>query len=77
MKYFILLYSLFIIFHTEKVAGKFWMQLCKILCHRFCHYKIGLEELSYVIVKAYSGELKVETKEGEGTTFIIVIPITH
>lgn len=29
----------------------------------------------YDIVKAYGGELKVETKEGEGTEFIIQIPI--
>ena len=29
----------------------------------------------YDIVKAHGGELKVETKEGEGTTFIIQIPI--
>ena len=27
--------------------------------------------LSYDIVKAHGGELKVETKEGEGSTFII------
>ena len=31
---------------------------------------LGLS-LSYDIVKAHSGELKVETKEGEGSTFII------
>ncbi|MHB1177874.1 MAG: ATP-binding protein [Daejeonella sp.] len=30
--------------------------------------------LSYDIVKAHGGELKVETKEGEGSTFIIQIP---
>ena len=35
---------------------------------------LGLS-LSYDIVKAHGGELKVETKEGEGTTFIISIPI--
>jgi two-component system NtrC family sensor kinase len=34
---------------------------------------LGLS-LSYDIVKAHGGELKVETKEGEGTTFIIYIP---
>jgi signal transduction histidine kinase len=28
----------------------------------------------YDIVKAHGGELKVETKEGEGTTFIIQLP---
>jgi signal transduction histidine kinase len=35
---------------------------------------LGLS-LSYDIVKAHGGELKVETKEGEGTTFIIKLPI--
>ncbi len=34
---------------------------------------LGLS-LSYDIVKAHGGELKVETKEGEGSTFIITIP---
>jgi signal transduction histidine kinase len=36
---------------------------------------LGLS-LSYDIVKAHGGELKVETKEGEGSTFIIKIPNT-
>jgi signal transduction histidine kinase len=36
---------------------------------------LGLS-LSYDIVKAHGGELKVETKEGEGSTFIIQIPTT-
>jgi signal transduction histidine kinase len=27
------------------------------------------------IVKAYGGEIRVETKEGEGTLFIIQLPI--
>jgi len=36
---------------------------------------LGLS-LAHEIVKAHGGELKVETKEGEGTKFIIVIPIT-
>ncbi len=36
----------------------------------------GLElSLSYDIVKAHDGELKVETKEGEGEEFIIQLPI--
>jgi signal transduction histidine kinase len=35
---------------------------------------LGLS-LSYDIVKAHSGELKVETKDGEGTEFIIRLPI--
>ena len=34
---------------------------------------LGLS-LSYDIVKAHGGELKVETKEGEGSAFIISIP---
>jgi len=34
---------------------------------------LGLS-LSYDIVKAHGGELKVETKEGEGTEFKIVLP---
>jgi signal transduction histidine kinase len=33
---------------------------------------LGLS-LSYDIVKAHGGELKVETKEGEGTSFIVVL----
>jgi signal transduction histidine kinase len=35
---------------------------------------LGLS-LSYDIVKAHGGELKVETKEGEGTEFIIHLPM--
>jgi signal transduction histidine kinase len=31
--------------------------------------------LSYDIVKAHGGELKVETKEGEGSVFIIQLPV--
>jgi signal transduction histidine kinase len=34
---------------------------------------LGLS-LSYDIIKAHGGEIKVETKEGEGTTFIIALP---
>jgi signal transduction histidine kinase/ligand-binding sensor domain-containing protein len=36
---------------------------------------LGLS-LSYDIVKAHGGELKVDTKEGEGATFIIHLPIS-
>ncbi|HLY68976.1 MAG TPA: ATP-binding protein [Puia sp.] len=36
---------------------------------------LGLS-LSYDIVKAHGGEIKVETKEGEGTTFIIQLPVS-
>jgi len=35
---------------------------------------LGLS-LSYDIVKAHGGELKVETKEGEGSEFMIVLPV--
>jgi len=35
---------------------------------------LGLS-LSYDIVKAHGGKLKVETKEGEGTEFIILLPV--
>ena len=35
---------------------------------------LGLS-LSYDIVKAHGGELKVETKEGEGSAFIIQLPV--
>ena len=36
---------------------------------------LGLS-LSYDIIKAHNGELKVVTKEGEGSLFILVIPAT-
>ena len=35
---------------------------------------LGLS-LSYDIVKAHGGELKVETKEGKGSTFTIQLPL--
>ncbi|MEP6949011.1 MAG: two-component regulator propeller domain-containing protein [Ginsengibacter sp.] len=35
---------------------------------------LGLS-LSYDIIKTHGGEIKVDTKEGEGTTFIIQLPI--
>ena len=34
---------------------------------------LGLS-LSYDVVKAHGGEIKVETKEGEGTEFVIQLP---
>jgi two-component system, NtrC family, sensor kinase len=37
---------------------------------------LGLS-LSYDIVKAHGGEIKVETKEGEGANFIISLPINN
>jgi signal transduction histidine kinase len=36
---------------------------------------LGLS-LSYYIIKAHSGEMKVETKENEGTELIISFPTT-
>jgi K+-sensing histidine kinase KdpD len=32
-------------------------------------------QTSYDIVKAHGGELKVETKEGEGSEFIVQLPV--
>ena len=37
---------------------------------------LGLS-LSYDIIKAHGGEIKVETKEGEDSQFIIVLPISN
>ena len=34
---------------------------------------LGLS-LSYDIIKAHGGEIKVHTKEGEGTEFVITLP---
>jgi signal transduction histidine kinase len=34
---------------------------------------LGLS-LSYDIIKAHAGEIRVETKDGEGSTFIILLP---
>jgi signal transduction histidine kinase len=36
---------------------------------------LGLS-LSYDIIKAHGGEIKVETKEGEGSEFVVYLPIT-
>ena len=35
---------------------------------------LGLS-LSYDIVKAHGGEIKIETREGEGSSFIVSLPI--
>ena len=37
---------------------------------------LGLS-LSYDIIKAHGGEIKVESKENEGTGFEIVLPLSH
>ncbi|NOT37774.1 MAG: hypothetical protein HOP11_10395 [Saprospiraceae bacterium] len=36
---------------------------------------LGLS-LSYDIVKAHGGEMKVESKEGEGSKFSIILPVS-
>ncbi|MEO8772625.1 MAG: tetratricopeptide repeat protein [Ferruginibacter sp.] len=36
---------------------------------------LGLS-LSYDIIKAHGGEIKVETKDGEGSRFVIILPLT-
>jgi len=36
---------------------------------------LGLS-LSYDIIKAHGGEIKVESKEVEGTTFIVQLPVS-
>ena len=39
------------------------------------HLYKSVIETCYGIVKAHGGDLKVETKEGEGSTFIIQLPV--
>jgi len=39
------------------------------------HLSKSVIQTSYDIVKAHGGEIKVETKEGEGSEFIIQLPI--
>ncbi len=34
-------------------------------------------QTSYDIIKAHGGEIKVETKEGEGAEFIIQLPMSE
>jgi signal transduction histidine kinase len=36
---------------------------------------LGLS-LAYDIVKAHGGEIRLETKEGEGTEFIVQLPVS-
>ncbi len=38
------------------------------------HFK-SVIQTSYDIIKAHGGEIKVESKEVEGTTFIIQLPV--
>jgi signal transduction histidine kinase len=35
---------------------------------------LGLS-LAYDIIKAHGGDIKVETKEGEGSVFVIQLPV--
>jgi len=36
---------------------------------------LGLSMSYDIVTKAHNGEIKVETKEGEGTEFIVVLPM--
>jgi signal transduction histidine kinase/ligand-binding sensor domain-containing protein len=38
---------------------------------------LGLSMSYDIVTKGHGGELKVETKEGEGTTFCIILPLTN
>lgn len=42
---------------------------------KFIHPCKSVVQTSYDIIKAHGGELKVETKEGEVSAFIINLPI--
>jgi signal transduction histidine kinase len=44
---------------------------CKSLSVR----QTGAIQTMYTIVKAHGGELKVETKRGEGSEFLITLPV--
>ncbi len=60
MKQSIITNKFFQSFFTTKLAGQ----------------RTGLDlSLSYDIVKAHDGELKVEAKKGEGVEFVILIPV--
>jgi signal transduction histidine kinase len=51
---------------------KYWIKSFNPFYHQIHRQGTGLGlSLSYDIVKAHDGEIKVETKEGEGTAFII------
>jgi signal transduction histidine kinase len=41
---------------------------------KFFHPFKSVVQTNYDIVKAHGGELKVETKAGEGSAFFIVLP---
>jgi signal transduction histidine kinase len=51
------------------------LDMSQILTTRDKEFGLGLS-LSYDIVKAHGGELKVETKEGKGSEFVIQSPIS-
>lgn len=37
----------------------------------------SMVQTSYDVIKALGGELKVETEEGEGSTFVISLPFNN
>ena len=39
--------------------------------------KKSVIQTGYDIIKAHGGEIKVETKEGEGTAFNIILPLNQ
>jgi DNA-damage-inducible protein D len=57
------------------VAGKKEKQEIKIKSVKSINQCKSVIQTIYDIVKAHGGELKVETKEGEGSQFIISIPV--
>ena len=64
MKYIkMILYKIFQPFFTTKPTGQ------------GTGLRLSLS-LSYDIIKAHGGEIKVESKEGDGTEFIIQLPIS-
>jgi len=47
----------------------------KIKSVKSIHPCISVIQTNYDIVKAHSGEIKVKTKDGEGSEFVIQLPI--
>jgi signal transduction histidine kinase len=60
------------------IPKKFWIKYFNhsLQLNQRAGNRLGLS-LSYDIVKAHHGELKVETNEGEGSEFIIFLPANN